>query len=282
MVRPLAVAVACVVTLGFAFVANAQPTTPILTSGMPYAAKLDTDLSSSPSANDCTFTPLIDPSDGNLVISASQTGGILVKACAIGPYMGSALLHSSGNFFNLLINQPAGGGENIPASAAAIDESRPGGEPLAITRLVIADGLGSGNLCNVGGEPGVAARSSNGTFFVGALSFFPSDVNPTHIKIPALVMGMPFLCPQDNVGGRVCLDGYIPINMDHTVDVMVEGADGPAALVNLDELPNCPTGRNAAPTTTEWGVIGLIVALLVVGTWAIGRRPSFAQSLPRP
>jgi hypothetical protein len=195
--------------------------------------------------------------------------------------MGSAILHPSGKFFNLLIDEPSGGGENIPASAAAIDETGPGGEPLAITRLDIADGLGSGNLCNVGGEPGVAARSSNGTFFVGALSFYPSDVNPTHIKIPGLVMGMPFLCPQATIG-RACLDGYIPINMDHTVDVMVQGADGPSALVNLDELPNCPTGRNAAPTTTEWGVIGLIVALLVVGTWAIGRRPSFARALPTP
>lgn len=282
MVRARAVALISLLTLAGASIGNAQPTTPLLTSGMTYAAKIDTDLSGTPSANDCTFTPLIDTNTGALSISAVQTGGVLLKACAIGPYQGSALLHPSGNFFNLLINQPAGGGEDIPVSAQAIDESRPGGRPLAITRLNIDGGLGSGNLCNVGGEPGIAARSSNGTFFVGGLTFYPSDVSPTHIKIPAFAMSMPFFCTQGDTGGRFCLDAYVPIRTDHTIDVMPDGADVPSAVVDLDNLPNCPTGRNAAPTMTEWGIIGLIVALLVLGTWTIARRPSFVESLPQP
>lgn len=282
MVRVRLAALAIVFTFNMASVADAQPSTPLLTSGMTYAAKIDTDLSESPTANDCTFSPLIDTNTGAISITAVQTGGILLKACAIGPFEGSAILSSTGNFYNLQIDEPAASAEDIPLAATATDESRPGGTPLAITRLDIADGLGSGNLCNVGGEPGIAARSSNGTFFVGGLNFYPNDANPTHIKIPALVMGMPFLCLQGASGGRFCLDGYIPVNMDRTVDVMQDGADDPDVVVDLDNLPNCPTGRNAAPTTTEWGVIGLIVALLALGTWGIRRRPSFVHSLPRP
>jgi hypothetical protein len=282
MIRPHAVALAFVFTLGFAPIVRAQPSTPILTSGMTYAAKIDTDSSGSPTPNDCTFSPFIDPHTGALAIQAVQTGGVLLKACSIGPYIGSAILHSSGRFFNLAINQPAAGGRDIPAAASAIDESGKGGLPLAITRLDIANGLGSGQLCDVGGEPGIAARSSNGTFFVGGLNFYPDPVSPTHIKVPGLVMGMPFLCLQGKTGGRFCLDAYIPIKTDRTVDVMTQGVNVPSVLVDLDDLPKCPVERNAAPTASEWGIIGLIVALLVLGTWAISRRPSFAHSLPLP
>ena len=67
------------------------------------------------------------------------------------------------------------------------------------------------------------------------------------------------------------------IRPDGSADIGI----GPITSVLIPAvLPNC--GSLAAPAASAWGLIGLAIGLLAAGTWLLGRRRIFSQSLPTP
>jgi len=147
--------------------------------------------------------------------------------------------------------------------------------PVHVTEIQSLRGTSSGVLCNEGG-PAALVRPPKGPAMLFSLDEVncnscpcsPDSQNPTHLKV---------MVPFKSVGGGLVeRDVYIPLEMG----ALTLSADATnLGNIVLNDLGFCP-GRSGAPTTTDWGLMLLIVGLLSVGTWAIGRRASFAESVP--
>lgn len=102
-------------------------------------------------------------------------------------------------------------------------------------------------------------------------AFFTDDMNRVFLKLPKF--------PYGQGTGFVLLDAYIPA-LGHKLIAALDGdPDHPLAVVDFDALGSC-LGRTKAPTMTEVGLIVLLVLLVVAGSWHLGRRATFYESLP--
>jgi hypothetical protein len=132
---------------------------------------------------------------------------------------------------------------------------------------------GSGQLCNAGG-PAVQITGDDNVTVLRELVPFPDASNPTHMCVHNVPVQLTF-------GGKVLRTVCFPVR-NNAVDLALEtDSENPFAIIDLTGLPGCG-GRTAAPTMSEWGLILLLGTLLAVGTWGLGRRRGFYQSLPLP
>lgn len=248
---------------------------PILVSGQATIAILDGNGDGPGSPPDCGFSATFDPVNDALVVTGMQDVNNPMQGCS-GMFMGTATegSDSSSAFINMVFNaSTAVGTVLLPTVIQAIDGS-PDGDPLELDELSIEFGDGGGNaggiLCTVG-APVALVSTTDGTRVLVPLTFFPSRDMPQFLKIANLPVSSIF-------GDTLKIDGYIPITTDRRITVEV-GAET-ILDTDLDELAPCPGGVGV-PTATQWGLIGLVVGLLLLGTWAVARRPGFAEALPR-
>lgn len=153
-----------------------------------------------------------------------------------------------------------------------------GGGPLTLTAATLRDifnnDRGEGFLCNAGG-PAIQVRLDNGVQMIFNLQPFPSSGDPTHICVPAVPVEIGF--------GQFALnDICFPVDANgNTPIALEEEPNAPFMQIIFSNLPACSLGRQAAPTTSELGLILLALALLGGGTWLLSRRRAFTASLPR-
>jgi hypothetical protein len=107
--------------------------------------------------------------------------------------------------------------------------------------------------------------------------FFPSDSNPTHLKIPN--GGDPLL------GGD--RDAYIPLFSKKITAASLSDPTTTTFELDLGQICDCSLGgvcfqANPAPVVSTWGLAAGAMALLILGAVALRRRRSFASSLPLP
>lgn len=144
----------------------------------------------------------------------------------------------------------------------------------ASLRDVLGDDRGEGFLCNAGG-PALQIRTDSGVQMIFNLRPFPSSGTPTHICVPGVPLEIGF-------GDFDTHDICFPVDEEGNTTLALENApEEPFIEILYSNLPACSLGRQAAPTSSELGLILLALALLGVGTGLLGRRRTFAASLPR-
>jgi hypothetical protein len=252
----------------------------ILVSGQATIALLDTNGDGIPqSPPDCRFAASFN--DPNLlVLGVQDTSGHPLQGCS-GNFMATASKGSdeSSDFVDMTFTGAPGvvGNVQLPTFVEALDESPPNPPPnggaLDLNQLTIQfpNGNAGGVLCRAG-APVAQVTTTDGTRLAVPLSFYPSSSNPAFLKIPNLPL-------SDTTGGHHLVDGYIPVTEDHKITVQVGGSADLVVDTDLDQLAPCAGGLGV-PTATEWGLIGLMVSLLVLGIWAVSRRPGLAEALP--
>ena len=124
-------------------------------------------------------------------------------------------------------------------------------------------------LCNLNGPAGVFNLGS--ASLLVPFAFFTDDMNRVFLKLPKF--------PYEQGTGFVLLDAYIPA-LGHKLIAALDGdPDHPLAVVDFDALSAC-LGRTQAPAMTELGLIALLVLLVLTGSWHLGRRATFYESMP--
>lgn len=152
------------------------------------------------------------------------------------------------------------------------------GGPVGVVSVSTPQGNGTGTLCRDGGRivTRVAASTSPPLLFDMDLvncancpdtACAPDPNTPTHLRsalvFPMQLLGFPSV--------------YLPLvgkTLSFTEDGTVLGQ------LDLDQLGPC--ALEAAPTLTTTGLMLTALSLLLTGSWLLGRRQGFAQSLPLP
>jgi hypothetical protein len=261
----------------------------LLVSGEPVALIVDGDGDGpvedggGPDSDDCRFMAFMD-AVGNLMITSIQDANTPLRGC--GPtYFGFAFggPSSSSNFAEAVITSATSSFGALPVRAELDDEvPNPSGLPAGFDdptdRIRLFNNetsqlLGQGQLCQAG-ELVTQVTLKNGMSVVRSLSIF---VNPE--SGPNYLCGnMPFEQASPNQGMFVMRNAYIPLTSDNRLTVASESAPTTRFVdIDLDNLPAC---TQPAPTTTVWGVVGALLALLLLGSWGLSRRPAFYRSLP--
>lgn len=144
----------------------------------------------------------------------------------------------------------------------------------ATLRDIFGNDRGEGFLCDAGG-PALQVRLDNGVQMIFNLEPFPSSGTPTHICVPAVPVEIGF-------GQFAQNDICFPVDANGNTPIALENAPNePFMTIIFSNLPGCSLGRQAAPTSSEMGLILLALTLLGAGTWLLSRRQTFTASLPR-
>ena len=289
MLRLAALVVVVLVEMGFAHRALGALPPEVKFAGQTIIGSIDMSQNGVPDEpGDCNFTAYSDGS--SLVIAGTQMSGTKARAC-LGTCTGSGFV--SADFAEAIINDCAWGSGSpgapfVPLVAdfcttlsSCQSDTGPaahvaGASPLQITagvltRIVTSTVAGFGQLCTAGG-PAAEITTDRGVKVVRNLFNYPSAGTPTHM----CASGVPVqLEDEDIVNRTVCFpvaEGVTPISI---------GDEPPLAVIPLDALPGCGAARGA-PTTSEWGLIGLMLSLLTLGVWGLSRRRGFAEELRLP
>lgn len=268
--------------------------TPLMVSGSQDSAIIDAnDNGQLGDDGDCVFRSFIGGED-SLLIEATQpvTATNRLRACTGDCTGGASLDSESGDVWidGCDWQRPPGYG-NVPAflefgatvpsregpSAIGASQDAPQ-QPLEVraARLFVPMTTGDpgfGLLCDAGG-PAVQVTLRGGARVIRDISFVGNGQGPTHACVE-----MPFEL-NDTPHMMVLRDACVPITPARTVEVAVDGEPSPLTVTALSGLPPC--GSAAAPTTTVFGLIALVLALLGFGAWTLGRRRTFVGALPLP
>lgn len=255
---------------------GSMATQDVMVSGEKVIAILDTDQDGMPEKeDDCNFRAEVDGAD--VMVDASLGTGIQLQGCS-GDYWGTGSTNS-GIAINFTSSN-AVGTVQLPTmvdlhgsngnGAGAGSNGLPHLVDPPLLEIDFPDASASGSLCSSGGMPAVQVRTTDGTTVVFPLTFYPSMSEPEYLKAPKI--------PISNVIGQtVLIDGYIPVTPDKMIIATLEGGNGPIVEIDLNRLPGC--GGLGVPTTTEWGLIALVLALLATGVWLLRGRPQFVSGL---
>ena len=304
----MAFLVGMLAVVGLAVAAKATPPSPtdFLVSGQMDMAIIDTD-NNGPDSNDCRIRGTFLPSsmtDGMVDLMVAQMNSPTLRLCSA-EFTGAASFGSdaSSNFADVTLDTILGShfGARLPITTEFVDEtSNPNGQPpLRMddprdmvtlfdeslpdqTSPSAADDsgtvLGSGRLCGLNG-PATVITLDNGLRVLRQLTFFTDQQSQKFLCIP----GVPLEKCSNNCmdkAGFSLFNAYIPVNSDGTLTLALANAPGTNLVdIDLNNLPKCGT---AAPSLSAGKLIGLMLALLVSGTWLLSRRPGFRQSLLIP
>jgi len=248
----------------------------LLVSGQSTLAIIDNN-GDGPGPGDCMFTGGIAGSA--FFINGSQTNTPLLRVCDDSMFTGMVAkgFDTSSNFGSINFTGSSIGG-GLPVMLELVDETmHPSADaPLHIDSpddLVTLSGAASGTgslLCLADNAPAARVDIPGAGTMLMALSFFPSDSNPQFLCIPGLPL-------QDTGGMFDVYSAYIPLTGKH-ITISTVG-DPPFVDIDLTELPQCV--RSAAPAASTWGLMGLLLLLLIAGTWQLGRQQAFSDSLAR-
>jgi hypothetical protein len=282
-------AVAVLAAFGFSHKALAVPQQDVLLSGQTTIASIDADQDGTiEEPEDCNLSAKSEPNGANLTIMGTQMPGPnQLKACSgncwgstdvfsdFAEVMIQSCTYSSPPFVPLLADFCSTSSScSANPTASATGGRAAGAGPLQIVAGEIfqtSQGFrsGFGRLCNAGGAA-VQITDEGGNTVLRSLDPYPNAQNPTHLcvqDVPVQLLSGQFVLrtacfPIRNGGADFALSG----NPSNAIVVMT-----------FADLAGCSTG--AAPTMSQWGLIMLLLALLVVGVWAVGRRPGFYGSL---
>ncbi len=163
------------------------------------------------------------------------------------------------------------------ASYSAFVERRRGG-PVGVVSVSTPAGNGTGVLCKEGDRIVTRVTASTSPPLLFDMEFVncancpnmacsPDPNTPTHLRsvlvFPLDLLGFPSL--------------YLPL-----IGKTLSFTEGGMVLGQLDLEQLGPCGLEEAPTLTTAGLILMALGLLVTGSWLLGRRPAFAESLPLP
>jgi hypothetical protein len=263
----------------------------LLVSGKSTIAMIDADNDGGFDDDDCFLSAKMDADGSNLATAGEQPSGPDKLRVCDGGCTGSGL--ASMDFLEVMLNTcEFAAGPFVPmladfcTSASSCESStamtagvgRPAGaEPLNIVAGTVfrtffgPQNVGGGQVCSAGGptaqitgEDGVTVLRSLLPLTIGDDSFLCAS------QVPVQLVSGPF----------VFRTACFPVR-NGAADLALSGTpDAPFAVIPFDSLAAC-SGRGApAPTVSEWGLIGLMMALLAAGTWLLARRSSFAAALP--
>jgi hypothetical protein len=246
-----------------------DPGTLFLVSGQPLLVVLDDD-GNGPDPGDCSFAAFLNATNlTTLTIVPSTACGL---PCFIGDAMKGADSTSNWGMVDLGCSDPPQG--SLPVSARWVDETHnpSAAAPLRFDgpgdSIVLSGGVeGSGALlCNAGG-PGALVNIPGLPSMLWPLSRV-EKAGSQYLCVPDLP-----LAPTYNL-----VNAYIPVTPDGRLTLALKTSPQNLLVdVNLNTLPGCAQ----APAASAWALIAMIVGLLAVGAWTLGRRPGFAQSLRR-
>lgn len=234
-----------------------------------------------PDNDDCYFTANLLAS--SITITGHSGSNPFPKGCQM-QFFGSEFhgQDTSSDFIGAQLDSATGGtASTLPILAEYVDEqTSPSGLPAAldshddhfeVRRAVGGEVLGTGTMCLAGGNPAVVGSSQGGVPFMREASIYPNSSNPQYLQIGDL--------PLQTNQGHSFFDVYVPITSNQDMTLEVDPA-GPTSLLQiaLPQLPPC--SRSAAPTMSQWTVLGMSLALLVSGTWVLGRREKFRGAMP--
>lgn len=292
--------------LAFATAAKAAASqSDLLVSGQMDMAIIDGD-NDGPDSGDCrvrgTFLPM-SMTDGTVDLAFMQDGHTPLRLCGA-EFTGEASFGSdeSSNFGDVVLDNILGShfGAHLPITTEFVDEtSNPNGEPPLkmddpLDEVTLFDGspiddtfenaapdvgnvLGFGKLCGANG-PAALITLDDGVTMLHQLSFFTDQQSQKFLCIP----GVPLEKCSNNCMSKAGFDvfnTYVPVKSDGTLTLALS-SDPDTNLVDIDlnHLPECP-GRMRSPSLSEGKLIGLMLALLISGTWLLSRRPGFRQSI---
>ena len=298
MARRSVIVVGLLVVFGVVVTVTASPASngcigdQIMWAGQQTLAVIDTNGQIGPDADDCTFTGFFESSNGatgqgagtngqthtgTVCTVARQGGGTQLPFCqntdargdaTVGPQGVNVLGFGYGIFGPRSVDFFGADGSSSPAGGAG---GRIGTPPVLITRGRVEESgrtLGSAVLCNDGLDPAVLVTQASGVkVLLRMTSVYASgqDYRCVMVPLPTISSGIQFF----DVCFPVQYDGSVDIGTNSDVTVLIPGV-----------LPPC--GSRAAPVASEWVLIALAAALLVAGTWLIGRRRRFSESLLVP
>ena len=292
MIRAGAVLVVFIALLSLQGWGEAQ-TQDILVANNSEIAFIDADNDGNRSADDCFLSASIQSNGQGLMIVGTQTdtpdklkvcdGNCYGSGFASSDFVEASLdscEYSHGPFVPMFadfcdgpectssdfahafgVGRPAGASGPIDLQSGAVFRNSAGPE-LA----------GSGIVCSAGG-PAAQIVDFDGVTVVRNLVPYPAAGEPTHLcadNVPVQLVSGPI------VFRKACF----PVK-NGSSDIALSGSPGsPFATIDFDTLAAC-NGRGArAPMASEWGLIGLMLTLLLGGTWLLARRQRFAASLP--
>jgi hypothetical protein len=235
-----------------------------------------------PDANDCRLTASL--MSGLLTVTAAQDSTTPVLLCAA-DYFGYFVsgTDSSSDYAGAEVNFSTPTVPDLPLAGEFVDEEAvPDGPPVRFNDpadyFSVEQGLGGTELANVllcqADGPAALVRLPGLTSFLMQLSFFTDASNQMYLVVPSLTLGL-----AANPSQTATLNGYVPLTSNRSLTVAVDTA--PSALIldiNFNQTPPCST-RTAAPTLTEWGLIGFALSLLAGGVLTLRRRSAFANAL---
>jgi hypothetical protein len=249
-----------------------------------------------PGPGDCRYRILLADSNPfdfpNIRIEAVQDANTPLNLCS-GEYLGDLFLGSdeSSDFaeVDLETTDMASGSVATPPTPLAgfryyppmevelIHEfgGAPDGFPMSITEVRISGSedelLFTMRPCNDGNNPALEIRQVGGLSVLVGLEEYGPPGDPTHLRMSSL----PFETAP--LGALVMRDVYFPID-NRTLTASV--GEHEVLEVPIDGLATC--GRHAAaPAASQWALAGLMIALLVLGTAALGSWDRFYRGLPR-
>jgi hypothetical protein len=292
MLRIAAAVVVGVLLIGFsaAYAGMPEPL-PVKVNGSEDIAVIDADDDGQfDEDSDCVFRASVENSDLTITPMQDEGSSTRLRVCD-GPCMGNA--GASLDFIEIVINQcdwdsPPGGpfvpadllvGRNLLSSSSGVSGGGTASGNGQVIQLVegrliypflpFDSDAGDGFLCNLNG-PAATVRLRNGVRVVRDLVPFPSNGTPTHlcVTIPFELLG----------GGFVLRKICFPFNPDGNTDISV--GDESVAFLSFSGLRQCGAGALAAPSMTSAGLVALLMVLLAVGIWGLGRRRGFYEGLP--
>ncbi len=247
--------------------------TPVLMSGHEMIAIIDAD-GDGPDPQDCSFMAKLNGMYLNIM--TMQSNSPMLEACYpysefFGMVMKSFDKSSNYGMVELLSSVPSGAG-SLPLIAEWVDET-PNPSAAAPLRFdspndsMMVYGQGSGALfCDAGGA---AARVTVGDVpMLWPLSRVEQG-GTQYLCVPNLPLAT-------NPPSASVFNTYIPLTPDGRMTMALStDPNNPFAIIDFNMLPGCAQ----APTASGWGLIAVVLALLGIGTWTLGRRPAFARSL---
>jgi hypothetical protein len=273
-------AVGALAAFGFGRAAHAQEFPWLFAGGTTdIAAIVDQDGDGPDLTDDCYFK-----FTGNPALSASMT---FLYVDALGetchrpfPCTGSFVVNPGGD--TTITIEGCDEDPSIPTPFTTTF-SRPG--PPVLTNALVSPNMGSTDdsdppvsalFCDSQGL--VAQIKINNIFAVLLpLSFYPSAADPDFLKVPFL----------GNFAGGTG-DVFIPLVGKRAT---VASSTAPQTTVGEVDFGNvcdcsfgglCPSTVSPAPAANGWGLAIAAFGLLVIGAWALRRKPRFAGDLPLP